>query len=457
MIKSISVGNLIAGIILLATTIVVFDAMPHSLTGYHIIPVDLNLSVDEYDEGRIGYFLYEPEVLQYIRTNVTVEFINTGSTTYNTRIELYLQDWNASTNYSKMVGGYSSVKPGGRVVYSTKFIPKISGFQWIHVIAPYNNKTAEAWALIYVKPYYYEWPPIPPNGTTGKGGGGAGGGGAGAGGGGGAGGEVRVNISTVRGSEYETITPPWAEPDVGIVGFEISYPQSVSLVPGGSAAAYIIANNTGTMMLRNVMVTGHITGARMEIIPNMIYRLPGNTSSIFMVSLEAPENMPPGKYAFEFNVLSNRANKSGHIDINVGEATAVDDSLNQTIANYAYIISRMEDEIDGLKLAGKNMTLASEYINEAKELLKNARDDYSRRDYAATYDKLKRVKRLLIKTAAEIALAKSESIFVALSPASILLYLLIAIILLAGLALYTYHRRRMKKERKKLEGEELGR
>lgn len=442
--RTFSVGNAILSAILIASAVALLWAVPGDITGKLIETVAANLSIMAVDDGAIIDFSRSPgyEIDQYSRMNLSVEFRNTGSTSYTARIEIYALDYNL-TNISRMLGGYNYMKPDSRISYSTRYIPQLFGFQWIHIVVPYAaNKKAEAWALIYVKPYYYQWPQTPGNGTEGSGTG-AGGGGGTAGGGGGGG-----RMTAVAGDKYEMIIPSVPAADTGTVGFQISYPKRAELVPGGSSAIYVVANNTGTMILRDMRFTGYITGARMDVAPKMIYALPGKSSAVFMISLEVPEDIAPDTYLLDFRIQANVANASGHIDLDIRPGNAQDE-LNQTILNYRYIISRMEDEAEALKILGRNTTLASDYLDEAKAALKQAKDGYEKGEIDSAKNSLKRVKRLLLLAASEIALARSVGLFIALSPAYLLLFILIAAAIIAGIAVYVHKRKKEIEEKEK--------
>ncbi len=391
----------------------------------------VNVSIELFDDGRIGYFDYPELITQYSRMNITVEFINTGSTTYTkrTKLEIGIYDANYSVTANRS-GPITSLNPGQRSSERLRYTPMDPGYFWLRAVVSYSNKTADIWGTFYVKPYYEPWP------TPGNGGGGSGGGGGGGGYGGGSGGGGGVTILEVPETTTEII--PTQKTLYGEKEMVIEYPERIYISPGEPSVVYVTVNNTGDLPLNELLLLGSINGGiSMDVDPKTIQTLNGKQSATFLITLLPPAVTPFGNYSLDFTVSTYTIRKYGHIDVEVGKL-GVDDSLERTIRNYQYIIMKLEEESEGLSFEGKNMTAADSYINDAKNTLKRAKDAFSTRDYEVTRDNLKKTRNHLIKAVIEIARVRGKGLFVVLAPTIWLLIALITIIIIAAVSVYVH-------------------
>ncbi len=402
----------------------------------------INVSINSFDDGYIGYFDYTKEITQYSRMNITVEFINSGSTSYTkkTELDIYGVVGETFTLISNRSGGTSALKPGGRVVEKLRYTPMISGYFWIRIKIYYSDKTANAWGTFHVKPYYdigyYPGTTIPPSSGGGLS-------------------EERVTIIQLNPVPVEELVPK-STLDHGIKGLSISYPDKVFINPGESAVAYVIFNNSGTMPLRNLMILSQINGdILIDVQPKTIYELYGNHSAVFMITLDTSPNISEGIYSLDFTAYTDKMKEYGHIDVDVGKMN-IDDSLERTINSYQYLIIKLEEDVDDLNFEGKDTNRIVPYINEAKNTLRLAKDAFRLKDYEKTRDNLKKTRNSLINAVIEAALARGDNLLIVMAPTIWLLIVLLIIMIIAAIALYL-HKREHEKNKKEDELKETAR
>ena len=87
-----------------------------TITG-NIITSGINVTINSFENGRIGLFNYSEEVLQYSKMYFVIEFINTGSTTYDRKTEIKIggYDENLTVLYN-YAGLTKTINPGERSV-----------------------------------------------------------------------------------------------------------------------------------------------------------------------------------------------------------------------------------------------------------------------------------------------------------------------------------------------------
>lgn len=394
----------------------------------------VNVSIESFDDGRFGYFDYQSIITQYSRMNITIEFINTGSTTYTkrTKLEFGLYDSNYSVIATRN-GPLISLDPGKRHIDRLRYTPMDTGYFWLRATVSYANKTADIWGTYYVKPYYEPWP-LPGSGGSG----GGGGGGSGGYGGGGSGGGGGVAIVQSQRSVSETI--PSSRITYGEEEMVLEYPERILIAPGEPSVVYITVNNTGDLPLNELLLLGSINGGiSIDIEPKTIQTLNGKRSATFLITLLAPASTPYGNYSLDFTASTYSIRKYGHVDVEVAKLS-VDEGLERTIRNYQYILMKLEEESGDLSFEGKNMTKADGYLNDAAITLRRAKDAFSTRDYVVTRDSLKKTRNHLVNAVIEIARVRGEGILVVMAPTIWLLIALITIIIIAAVSVYVHKR-----------------
>ncbi|MBU4300206.1 hypothetical protein L6303_00005 [archaeon] len=389
----------------------------------------INISIDSFDNGYISYFDYQKELTQYSRMNITVEFTNSGSTSYSKKTELDIYGFSEGklVLIANRSGAISSLTPGSRSVEKLRYTPMQPGWFWIRIQVHYSNKTANAWGVFQVKPYYniiYYPPPTPPSSG---------------------GGSYEEIIRTVQlENPPKEVSIPKKIVDVGKKNIALSYPDKIYITPGDSAVAYVIVTNKGTMALREIQVLGQINGdIIIDVQPRIVSELYGNNSAVFMITLDTNTDTNEGIYSLDFTAYTDKMKDEGHIDVEVGKAT-LDDSLERTILNYQYLIIKLEDEMDELNIAKKNTSKVVPYINEAKNTLSLAKSALKLKDYEKTRDNLKKTRNSLINAVIEMARARGDTMLIVMAPTIWLLIILLIIMLITAVMLYMHKRDKEK-------------
>lgn len=408
-----------------------------------VLGKEINLSINSFDLGRIGYFDYPIEITQYSRMNITVEFINTGSTTYikKTELDIYGVVGGNFTLIANRTGGTNALNPGGRIVEKLRHTPMDPGYYWIRIQVHYTNKTANAWGIFHVKPYYdigYVPGPSTPS----------------------SGGSIREIITTIQlpNPTPEADVLPKQEIDHGIKGMAVSYPSKTNITPGESSVIYVIVKNEGTMPLRELMILSRINGdISIDVQPKIVQTLYGGRSAVLMITMDSVPEVQEGIYSLDFTVHTDKMSENGHVDVTVGK-TSLDDSLERTILNYQYIISKLEEEMDSLNIEGTDTSKILPYINEANDKLNLAKDAYRIKDYEKTRDNLKKTRNALINAVIELARARNDTNrLIVMAPTIWLLIILLIIMIITAIALYMHkrdaERAKKKKEEESLEGQ----
>ena len=437
-------------------TIIIFIVLLSVLFLYHInttitgnlIASKINVTINPFESGRIGVFNYPEETLQYTKMNFDIEVINTGSITYNkiTSIKVGGYDENLTVLFNH-TGLSKSLNPGARSIETVRYTPLLYGFYWIYANVSYGNKSVGAWGSFYVNPYYTIIPVIPGDGSGGDGDGSGGdGSGTGDGGTGGTGGGVGGGSGSSGGgfgSSFPSNSKP--EIDTGRILINLIHKDKIQITAGESSAVYVIVNNTGTMTLRQLKLLPKIMGnINIDAQPRMVQTLRKNNSAIFMIGIDVPKNTKNGTYPLDFNVLSDKINRTGHIDVIVG-STSLDYSLMNTILNYQYIITKIKDEKQTLDLYEKNTIQLAQYLNYSEDSLILAKKAYTNNDYGLTHNKLKITRRHIIDTIIELTRIKNQETLTVLAPTSWLLFLLITFIIITLSVVYIHKHKLNKK------------
>ena len=114
-------------IFLLIVISMIFYGFKSDITGLTFHTVSVNVS--ENMEGELTAFTYHPLLNLSNIQNITVEFTNTGTTTYNTTIQetIYVYD-NGNLNVTAQYYDYTiPLYPGMRRNFKTSYVPPITG------------------------------------------------------------------------------------------------------------------------------------------------------------------------------------------------------------------------------------------------------------------------------------------------------------------------------------------
>ena len=352
--------------------------------------------------------------------NITVEFVNTGTSNYTARIEITMYMYNNTTGNLQELANYYDTSvflyPGSRKSFKTTFLPNRVGTYYIKVRVPYDAKVAEYWGSFFVVWYYYQIPEI-------------------------------IHVVTYVGGG----TIP-AQKEVGIADLNLDYKDKIDLYPGQKILLNIGVNNTGTINLHNLKFYSSTTEyINFEVNPKEIYELGYGESNIFLVSLEVSKDIPEGEYDFFFEVLGLEISRTGDIKLNITSLAkpSEKDEIYNTILNYEYLITELDHEIYLTSLKELNTSRAEKYLDDARKNLQRARDYFDKEDYENAKDVLDKVKRDLENVVFELAaISFKVYIYPAYSPFLILILLLMIII---GIILFVYlHKKREKKKKPKI-------
>ena len=418
-----------------------FTQIPPSITG-DVLASEINVSVNPFDNGRISNFNYPHEVTQYSRFVINTEFLNIGSTTYikSTLLEIGLYDANMTMLVNR-TGITTSIRPGERSSDVLRYTPLNYGFHWLHLTMFYGDKTIDAWGSFYVKPYYSII--IPPVDTGGSGDGSGGSGGTGGVGGIGGTGDGSGGSGGIGFSSYDS-----GEFDSGRILVSLYHPDKVYVMPGESSVVYVLVNNTGTMTLRRMMLLPRITGnIKIDAQSKNVQILKGGQSAIFIITLDVPRDIDNRTYPLDFKLFFDKGNRTGHVDVIVGELP-IDESLWNTIINYMYILTRLNSESDALYLDGINTTIAEKHISDAEAVLIIAKDYYYDDDYKSARIYLKKTREYIIDAVIEIARLRSDKTLIVLAP-NIWLFIIMIVMMIIVISVIYIHKRKLKKEAKK--------
>ena len=425
-------------IISLFIMILVLSSTTDSLITGNAIFSEIGVSINSIDDGRIIYFKYPSRIKQYSKMEIDVEFLNPGSTSYTKESLLLIGAYDENTTVlANRTGLIKFMNPGERNYDKFRYTPLNYGFYWMHLIISYADKTADAWGTFYVDPYYAIVIPSDGSGGTGDS--------SGTGGTGSSGGSGVIDGS---GSGYVDHYPYTSFDsdilDSGRILVTLSHPDKIYVQPGQSSVVYVIVNNIGTMTLRRMMLLPSIIGdIKIDAQPKNIQTLKGNQSAIFMINLDVPYDIDNRTYPMDFEILFDKGNRTGHIDVAVGPLPPGEDLMN-TILNYMYIITRLKSESDKLYIDGENTTVLDQHISLADSDLNIAKNYYYEGDYDNVRVYLKETREHMEEAALELANLRTSRTLIVFSPAIWLFILLAIIIVMAIVEMYIYKRKKKK-------------
>jgi len=377
---------------------------------------NVTISIKQLKLGEI-YLNYPFVVQQYDIMNITVGFKNIGSVTFKERMIVDIVNWTLG-KYASFQDGSFTLIPGDMKTFKIKYIPTITGYQWIYVNATYEKQIAEAWGSFYVQPYPTPTIPAAPSAAAGPGA---------------AAGPV----------------------EAGMVSMALSYPSEVEVAKGQSYLIYMMVENTGTKYgnasLNNIMFFAKGLGIPFSVVPQAIYKLESGKSSFFMITLNVPRNIDIGTYRLDFTVMSDELRRNGSISIGVVELP-IKEEVYRTIQNYRFIIARLEGELDHAEAEGVNVTVARQYLGLAKVNVDEAQRLYDIEDYEKALDILKTAKKNIEMCVLELALAR-EKLYRLFLPATPFAIIVIVLLVIITLLFFIFARRRRKEKERELEEE----
>lgn len=373
----------------------------------------LSLNIGSVLEGRITHFSYNYILRIYESVNITLEFTNFGSVDLTERMQIDILDMNLST-ITSFYDDQTRLVPGTKRSLKAIYYPNMEGYHWIRARVYYEDRIAEVWGAFYVFP-----PEIPEELPP-----------------------VIVYIPTTPLPPI-IITPP---EEKGFADMFLDYQKSIEIAQGQSAVIYVVVENTGEVSLNNVMLSLSSGGLSFDVNPKIIPRLSPKFSGTFLVTINTYENTPVGNYTVFLTARSDEVTKEGEISVEV-KRMVVEEELYQKILNYIYLINKVGQEIEKASLEGRNVTLASQHLEDAKGEIEKAKKSYGDKDYVKTREYLGNVKKSLELAVMELALSATPRILY-LSPMYYLLLLIILLIITITLIWFLiFYKRRKKKEK----------
>lgn len=371
----------------------------------------INVAIQEKISGKLLLAL-QPFLELGKTQNIYAEFINTGTNPVTAKIEEKIYIYANGT--LKPIAYYYDISvplnPGMRRSYNTVFVPPSVGLYYIRARTSYDNKIIETWGVFSV---YYPPAPVPPI--------------------------------------LPPIAPPAAPPapvGIGVPQLSLEYPEKVKVSQGGSTLINITVRNVGDVTLHNLKLYISTTSLiNFEINPKQIASLALNKSAIFLISIDVPLTTPEGLYSFDFELMSDEIKEGRKIILEVVAApVSEEEEIRQTILNYEFLISEIEQEIISASLEGFDVTLANQSLNSAKLSLDIARDYVKLKKFEEAKRELEKVKESLEDAVFQLA---SITLYVYKPPAFIpWLILLLIILIIVGILAYYYYKKRRKRRPK---------
>ena len=380
-------------------------------TGY--ISAEASLSLAPKMDGEISGFSYDDLLDIAERQLIGVEFANTGSAPYDTRITITVYYYNVTRLQEKAeyIDSMVYLHPGQRKAFSVLFTPDALGDYYIKVLVSYSYKKATEWGyfLYYIEPEEQEIP---------------------------------IDITP-------TTAPTPQAPVVSnlIPGIQLSYPSSINITQGEGRLVPITVSSTGTLALTNIrFYVSSSQGLYSDINPKVLDVLNPKNSFTFLLSLDAENDTETGFYPVDFTVLAEEIKEYGSIDVYVnekGKTASYDwESLKNTIESYKYIISELESKVEFYASYGADVSDANATLSSASHSLQDAEQYYIKRNYEACSSSLDKTKGLLEDAALKIGNLSMQSRIPSAGIAIWLAALILVVIALAVIAFLVYSRRK---------------
>ncbi len=355
-------------------------------------------------EGQISYFSYPTTVITGNAASFLVEFKNTGSENITANITLKIAEAsNPNVAIETFADDSTVLQPGEARAYLSVWYPSSAGDYIAIANVSYDGLFAEQNATFNVTSAATT--------TTVPGGPG--------------GGVV---------SELPRVIAPLLPK---VIKLEVEFPENITLNQGESSIVTVTASNGGNADLHDLVLETSSDALPVSATPDGVKLLPAGSSTMFLVSIEVPEDQEPGVYPIYFNLLANETTKSGKIDVIV-KVKEIKQEVKDAITNYDEIIQKILQEIKKAAAEGRNVTGCLESLGMANQELRTAKDLYEKRDYSAAKERLSYVRMHLRDVIVELAMTIKPR------PISPLTYLIFLIILALVLLLTVFAWRRRK-------------
>lgn len=390
----------------------------------------LNVSVKSITKIKITAFDYQPYLYLGDSTNITVEVENSGSTTYNEKIEIFIKN-STLDQLAYYYDALTKLNPGNRKSFGIVYLPSDYGTYYIQVRVSYaDTRKTETWGIFFVR----EIPPVivnpgqpgqpgQPSETWGSGE---------------AGYVSSIESHAIKGA-------PAKKPPINYI-IDIECPDVLDISKEKTSVAYIKVKNLGNTSLHSIKITTETeANISVDIFPKSLMELPSKESSVFMLSVNVPLNIEPNLYLLNFEVSSNEVSKKGKMTLNVTEFS-LKDLVYQIILNYKFIIVEIENQINDASENGIKISEIQTELEKIKIDISGAEDYYNRGYYGDAYQKLQEIRVNIQNLLLAFAIINiPKVVFFNASNIIKILGLLLLIILLVILYLYKKSREQLKR------------
>jgi hypothetical protein len=336
-----------------------------ALTGLVTDIATILLSPKEHDDVCIAIFKSpESVVYQNQQINMSIEITNCGSTVLDIKEEIGITDdkgfyyahFNAST--------FSFVNPGERKVFNFIWQMRNPGLNYVILKTYFADKYYQHnFSVLVLRPP-----------------------------------EQPVEKAPV--SEFGGLGP--YAPGYNLV---LNYTREVNITQDEDYILLIKVSNFGDADLHDIFII--LTSRDIEtkvLYPEKVDRLLPTESVIFVARLKAPSWLPEGNYTVNIEAVSYEKKVKDEIRVNVLSLN-LKEKVKQLITYYSDVIKQLEAEI--VRVEGeKNVTIAKQYLNEAKDELETAKDYFKLGWLKDALEQIQVVKEKIDKTV--IALSKAE-------------------------------------------------
>lgn len=382
------------------------------LTGFAVRNGTVDVTIAPLSSGYFTIFAHEPASSEvYQRINVTTEFVNSGSETYDAQLLLDVRFGNL-TAYANTSDITVSLDPGERRAFKAGFTPVVSGSYWLHVRSSWGGgRVSEAWKAIFV-----------------------------------------ANQSPVYVQLPGTVTPPGGGGSQKVIspiapGMRLEHPRAAHLSPGRSTTITIEVVNTGQVDLTDLQF--HLTGSGLlaDVSPGGILRVPVGERRSFLLQLTAPQ-AALGSYEYRFTVVSGQASAYGELVVTVSEAAAPV-VANEELENCRLQYRDLERQVSELRQLGQLVPDAEAALRELDRIISAAETLIANGEVEEALKRLERCTSSLRTAAVALGVARAPQplAFPATVPLSTFLVLTIVFGVLFALLLALLLRRHEKKRR----------
>lgn len=364
--------NWIPVLILSVLFLAAVSQLGNAPTGY--ISADAYLTLNGKMDGEITGFSFDELLDIAEQQRISIEFTNTGSEPYDTRITLYVYYFNVTRldEKARYIDSIVYLHPGQRKSFSVLYTPTALGDYYIKVVVSYSYKKATEWGyfLFYVEPEEQEIPiDITPQTTA----------------------------ATPQVPVVTNLTP----------GMLISYPSSLNISQGEGVIVPITVKSTGSMALTNLrFYISSSQGLYSDVNPKVLGLLLPTHTFTFLVSLDVANDTETGLYPVDFTILADEIKDYGSMEVYINEkkeAAVYDwEAIKNTIESYKFIISELESKTEFYASYGSDVRDANETITKAKESLSEAEEYYGKRNYNSCTRSLAETRGLLEEAALKI-------------------------------------------------------